>query len=104
MTAPRIYCWINSGAGTEWVMSVALAEDGACLGQHCSSSDGFARMDIGYVEPLGPVSGPGQEKRRRFAEHYPDGYELVWVDDPLHHEGLGAAYALNQAQRATVTP
>jgi hypothetical protein len=102
---PVIYCWINSGRGTDCVVAMAMAEDGTCLAQHISSSDRFARLDSGFADApeahvLAVEWGPNRAKRARFAEHYPDGYGVEWVDDPAHHPGLLAAYALNQQGRA----
>lgn len=97
----RIYCFINGGKGTDWVRAMAMAEDGTCLGQHVSSSDAFAAMDSGFAEApestIAPMAwGPNLDKRRRFEEHYPEGFDLEWVDDPRTHPGLLAAYELNQ--------
>jgi hypothetical protein len=105
---PRIYCWINQGKGTDWVVSQSMAEDGTALGSHVSSSDYFAVLDSGYAEApeftVAPMGwGPNLGKRERFAEHYPDGYDLEWVDDPATHPGLLAAYGLNQ-QKAREGP
>ena len=96
MSEPKIYCWINAGKGTDWVVSMAMAEDGTHLTSHVSSSDGFAKGDCGYLP-----TGMGLSKRAIFDEHYPDGYELEWVDDPApgKHAGLDVPYALNQATR-----
>lgn len=91
---PKIFCFINSGKGTDWVASMAIAEDGTVLTQHVSSSDGFAQGDSGYLDT--PM---GQTKRRRFDEHYPGGWEVEWVDSPRDHAGLMAAYERNQAMR-----
>jgi hypothetical protein len=101
---PRICCWINQGHGTDWVVSLAMGEDGMAMGAHVSSSDGFAVMDSGYAEApefsLAPAQwGPNLAKRERFAEHYPDGYDLEWAGDPARHPGLLAAYELNQTHR-----
>ena len=93
---PKIYCFINSGSGTEWVMSLAVAEDGTCLTSHCSSSDMFAKGDSGFD----PRIGLGQAKQNDFAEHYPDGFETVWLDDPRpgNDAGFDAAIEKNRLQ------
>lgn len=88
---PKIYLFINSGKGTDWVLSLAIAEDGTCVEQHVSSSDGWAHLDIGHGT---------DSKHEKYRAHYPDGYEVEWVDDPPRHPGLMAAYAKNQAARA----
>jgi hypothetical protein len=66
---------------------MAIAEDGHCLAGHLSSSLGWAQHDIGITSDW---------KHENYAEHYPDGYELVWLDSPRGHEGLMEAYRLNQ--------
>lgn len=89
---PRIFCWVNSGAGTDWQHVMAMAEDGTCLAGHLSSSEGFARHDIGITSDW---------KHEHYRAHYPDGYELVWIDgaEVKAHEGLCAAYEKNQSAK-----
>lgn len=87
---PKIYCWVNSGRGTDWQVVMAMAEDGHCLASHVSSCEAWAKHDIGYSSKW---------KHEAYAKHYPDGYELEWVDDARNHAGLDAAYAKNQAMR-----
>lgn len=89
MSSPKIFCWVNSGEGTDWQTVLALAEDGTHLASHVSSSEDWAKHDIGIST---------DRKHERYQAHYPDGYELVWVDNAKTHEGLLAAYAKNQAK------
>jgi len=86
----KIFCWVNAGKGTDWQVVMAMAEDGTCLASHVSSSESFAKHDIGITSDW---------KHETYKKHCPDGYELVWVDDarPGNHPGLDAAYAKNQA-------
>lgn len=86
-----IFCWVNSGRGTDWQVVMAMAEDGTCLASHVSSNEDWAKHDIGITSDW---------KHEDYRRHYPDGYELVWVDDakPGNHSGLDAAYAKNQAR------
>jgi hypothetical protein len=86
---PKIFCWINEGEGTDWQVVMAVAEDGCFLASHVSSSETWARHDIGLTSDW---------KHDRYQEHYPDGYELEWVENAKTHEGLQAAYVLNQQQ------
>ena len=69
-------------------MTQALSEDGWGLGSHVSSSESFAKHDIGLTSDW---------HHDTYRAHYPDGYEVEWVDDPKNHEGVERAYALNQA-------
>jgi len=68
---PRIYVWCNSCA-PQWHVMAAIAEDGTYLGGHVCSSHGFGPHDMGLV---------GEWKHEGYDEHYPDGWELVWVED-----------------------
>ncbi len=88
----KMFCWVNSGKGSDWQVVMALAEDGTFLASHVSSSDYFAKHDIGITSDW---------KHEAYKKHYPDGYELVWVDDatPGKCPGLDEAYARNQAMR-----
>lgn len=90
---PKIYCFVNSGVGTDWQNVLAMAEDGTCLAEHISSSKGFAKHDIGWTSDW---------QHEHYGKHYPDGYELEWVDSPKDHEGLLHAYALNQERKRTL--
>lgn len=82
---PRIYCWVNSGHGTDMQVVVALAEDGTCLASHMSSSEGWARHDIGVTSGW---------KHEHYSEHYPDGFEMVWVSDFHQHQRDDQGFAL----------
>lgn len=86
---PRIYCfplWHNPEDGFPYGI-VALAEDGSLLAQHVSLSLEDAKHDIGITSDW---------QHKHYAEHYPDGYELEWVEDPSSHEDAVAAYARNR--------
>lgn len=84
----KLYCFINGGAGTTWQEVVALDENGKCAAGHVSSSLGFAKHDIGVTSDW---------KHDKYRELYPQGYELEWVDDPLHHPGCAKALELANA-------
>lgn len=80
---PRIYLFVNSGKGTDWQEGAALSEDGEFLAGHISSSESFARHDMGFTSDW---------KHKHYAERYPDGFTLEWVDDARTHEGVQAAH------------
>ena len=82
----KIYCFINSSS-PEWYSVLAIAENGHCLAGHASSSKYWAAHDIGMTSDW---------KHELYKEHYPNGYELVWLDDPMEDEGLKLAAELNQ--------
>ncbi len=76
------------------VLGCALSEDGLILAEHLSSSEAFARHDLGLTSDW---------KHDRYREYAPDGYELEWVADRKTHAGWIAAFALNK-QRGEETP
>ena len=81
---PKIFAFINSGAGTDWVNSAALAEDGHFVAGHISSNDGWAKHDMGIGSDW---------KHEDYLKHYPEGFDLEWVDgNPTMHPGVVAAY------------
>lgn len=88
MTKPAIYCFINAQRGPDDFTAVALAEDGVLLASHISSSVAWAICDMGASDTVTPI---GHSKHRVYGEHYPDGYRVVWVDDPMKHPGVLAA-------------
>lgn len=69
------------------VLGYALAEDGVALAEHLSSNVNFARHDMGLTSDW---------KHDRYAAHAPDGFELVWVDDPATSDAWQAALVLNK--------
>jgi len=86
--------------GPEDVLSYAMAEDGTVVAQHCSSSRGWARRDMGLLIGC-------EWQHDHYNAHYPNGYKLVDLtscetgEELDSHEGFAAAFALNQAQRKT---
>ena len=64
----------------DWFNVVAFSEDGHLLARHLSSTLGFARMDIGLVE--GTFF---EEKNAIYHKHFPDGYELEWIERESVH-------------------
>jgi hypothetical protein len=83
----KIFCFVNSGKGSDMQVVIALCEDGHCLANHLSSNEGWARHDIGITSDW---------KHENYKEHCPDGYELVWVENPEESEDVDKAYQLNQ--------
>lgn len=78
----KIYCLLSSD-NPGWMRVKALSEDGVVLAGHVSITKDFAKHDIGITSDW---------KHDIYAEAYPDGYELEWVDDPGSHEGFINAY------------
>lgn len=80
---PKIFVFCNS-CSPGWHQATALSEDGHFLAGHVCSDHGFIPHDMG-VEV-------GGWKRDEYAKHYPDGFEVVLVEDPRTHEGVKAAH------------
>ena len=100
MNLPKIYLYcIPTGGGSGDVhgstpggdvLGCAIAEDGTGLAHHLSSSPAFSRSDMGMP--------PSTWKHEIYKEHYPEGYELEWIEfvDVPTHAGLAAALLLNE--------
>lgn len=87
---PFIYGF-NNGGSHQMLMAQLLAADGTAMGSHCCSHECYMRGDLGIEE------GHRADRHEYFQKHYPDGYRMAFVK--WEHEGLQAAYRLNQAQR-----
>lgn len=88
---PVIYGF-NNGGSPGWYSGQLLAEDGAGLGGHVCSNEGYMQNDLGILE------GSRPDRHETFKNHYPDGYRMVFVrlDETKTHPGLNAAYRKNQ--------
>ena len=83
----KIFCF-NNGGSNECYHAMAMADDGHVLAQHICSDPSFMPHDLGITSDW---------KHESYNEHFgEDKWELEWVDDPKKHEGLQAAYKLNQ--------
>lgn len=87
---PKIFITAEE-TGPEWWYGIAVAEDGTVLAGHISSSKGFAIHDMGINS---------EWKHNKYKEHYPDGYELEWIDieNIDSHEGWKTALERNKQQ------
>jgi hypothetical protein len=54
------------------VMGFAIAEDGTGLARHLSSDVSFSKHDMGLTSDW---------KHEEYEKHYPNRYELEWVDE-----------------------
>ena len=68
----KIYCFIRRNLENGWVLVCAIDEDGIILASHTSSSIEWAKHDIGLTSDW---------KHELYKKKYPNGYELVWLDD-----------------------
>jgi hypothetical protein len=77
----KIFCFINREFGSGDLGVVALADNGMCVGGHVSSSLSFAKHDIGINSTW---------HHEDYKKEFPDGYELIWKDNPNDLEILQA--------------
>ena len=87
---PIIYGF-NNGGSPGFMYAQLIAEDGAALGSHLCSSEGFMYRDLGIVK------GSRPDRHEGFRAHYPDGYRMDFVpyDKVENHAGLNEAFRLN---------
>ena len=71
MDCKTLYLFRNTTEPYGDAAGYALCECGEPVASHVSSSLDWARHDLGYENSTW--------KHERYAEHCPDGYELVWV-------------------------
>ena len=94
---PVIYGF-NNGGEPGWMYACLLAEDGAGLGSHVCSSEGYMPHDLGVLEGARP------DRHEDFRKHYPDGYRMEFVGkdevSTRTNTGLELAYKRNQERKA----
>jgi hypothetical protein len=88
----KIFCFVNSQPMPDWLNVVAISEDGDCLAGHVSSNASWAKHDIGVTSNW---------KHEHYKEKYPDGYEVIWVDNPREHKECWAAIEAWNASEVT---
>ena len=90
---PAIYGF-NNGGSPGWWSGVLLGADGAYLGGHICSDEGYMTHDLGVLEDSRP------DRHETFRKHYPGGYRMEFVShrDVPSHIGLTEAFRLNQLQ------
>ena len=82
----EIYVYITRKWDGGDIACQALAEDGTPLANHLSGSQYYAYHDMGFSS---------YRKHDIYNNHYPDGFTLVWLDDPMSHEGFKRAVKRN---------
>lgn len=91
---PKIYIFPARPDPKGDCLYLAVAEDGATVTSHISSSEGFGKFDMGLT---------GTRNQDKYAEKYPDGYELEWVPDWTKHPFLSQQSEANKAADPEVT-
>ena len=84
---PKIYGFVNGGS-SGWYSVEALTEDGVFLAGHCCSHPAYGPHDIGVTSDWHHES---------YRKYYPDGFEVVWIEDAKTDERLKAAHAKHLA-------
>ena len=92
----KIYAF-NNGGRPNFMQAMAIAESGHVVGTHICSSEGYMRSDIGVTSTW---------HHEDYKAHYPDGFEVEWVDTHKldSHEGLQAALAKNKEMTGSDKP
>ncbi len=85
----KIYlaCFPAAGWGKNDVIGYALGEDGQGLASHLSSNIDYSKHDMGLTSDW---------KHEVYKEVYPEGYELIWIDDADNDERWLKAIELNK--------
>lgn len=91
MTVKKIYLWCSPG-GIRYgdVIGYAMLEDGRAIASHLSSNEEFSKHDMGYTS---------RWKHDIYKGYCPEGFQLVWLENPESDEGWKNAFALNQAKK-----
>lgn len=76
----------SSGFGSD-VIGYALGEDGQGLASHLSSNSEWSKHDMGLTSDW---------KRDHYMKIYPEGCELIWIDNPDLDERWQKALELNR--------
>jgi len=92
-TGRSSYGMIKGAEPTGDVIGYALAEDGVGIASHYSSGENWSKHDMGITSDW---------KHAYYEKHYPNGYELEWIDfkDLDNHEGYLKAMELNAQQKS----
>lgn len=85
-----VFCEPAPNWGPTEVYAQSVSEDGVGLGGHLCSCEGWVRHDMGF--------GDSKWHHEDYIKHYPNGFELVYVEqkDIDTHEGLQKAFELNK--------
>lgn len=89
----KIYCFSNVVGGGDGI-AYAMGDDGTVLGSHLCSHEGYVPNDLGVNE------GSRLDRHETYKKHFPNGYEMEFVQakEVTSHVGLQEAFRLNQLQ------
>jgi hypothetical protein len=88
----KIYlaCFPASNWGKDNVIGYAIAENGEGLASHLSSNIAFSKHDMGLTSNW---------KHDHYTKCFPEGYDLIWIDNPDSDERWLKAVELNKTQK-----
>lgn len=87
-----IYLWCAPiGRDSQDVIGYAVTKDGECIASHWSSNPDWSKHDMGLTS---------EWKHDAYLKACPNGYSLVWLDDPESDEGWQRAFELNKQRNA----
>ena len=92
----KIYCFVNSGAGTSDQEVVAVCECGDGLAGHLSSSKSWAMHDIGVTSEW----KHNHYQKHSVEKHSGEPFETEWIDDPENHQALQELFKRLDAEEA----
>lgn len=86
MKMGKIFVFINTYAPGNYI-SYAISEDGVILSNHLSSSEEWAKHDMGITSPW---------KHEEYNAHYPQGWEIEFVsyENVASHNELQKAFEI----------
>jgi hypothetical protein len=72
---PKIFAWAQPNGFGHDVTGQLLGQNGEGLGSHWSSSNEWAKKDLGFM-------GDNRfDRHETFRKYYPDGYAMYWLGD-----------------------
>ncbi len=83
----KIYVFKANRFGPTDISCLAVADDGDELANHVSSNESFARFDMGVTS---------KNKHEIYKKKFPEGFEVIWVDDWKSHPFLSEQAKKNQ--------
>lgn len=93
----KIYAFVNGGS-RDWWNVVAVADDGECVGGHVCSHPCFGPGDMGCT------AQDWSNKREKYAEKFPEGYTLEWIDNlDKRPDVMAIIKAANEREAAKAT-
>lgn len=89
----------NNGGRTDWLIAIAIAEEGVVFAQHCCSAEGYMPYDLGFINS-------SNWKVENYINHYPNGFRCRFVSyyDVSKDEKLQEAFKKAEALYEQTNP